>query len=195
MLKMLDMSAQIAALPRHPNAQMQPPRGVECWITLHYSGVLFGNRSRVREEQRILVEAAYHLRRSWSRPGQPPLYGSRYQYDFVVLSDGTIVRCQPDRAVLWHCGNRTGNAQSWSVHVLTGPGQPLTAEQRASLYALFDALRIDAALPRNAVVAHCEWPRGDGPPRVSDIYRRQPGQSVCPGAVVFADLVRYRKMT
>lgn len=192
-LPILDFAPRIAALPRKPAAQRQPARGLERFITWHYSGVVYTDRSREREERRILDEAAYHLRKNWAKPGQPAIYGSRYQYDFVVLADGTIVRCQPDRAVLWHCGNKIGNEHSWALHVMTGPGQALTPPQRQALFVLCDALRADAELPRAAVVGHCEWPRGTGEPRQSDVYWQQRGQSECPGATVFADLVAYRK--
>lgn len=192
-LPILNFAPAIAALPRRPGAQVQPMRGIETYITLHYSGVVYADRSRAREERRILDEARYQLNKNWARPRQAPVYGSRYQYDYVVLSDGAIVRCQPDRAVLWHCGNATGNNESWAVHVMTGPSQPLTAPQRAALYALFDALRADGDIPRDRVVGHCEWPRIHGVPRPSDVYWQQPGQGPCPGVTVFADLLSYRK--
>lgn len=183
-LPILDMSAQIAALPRRKGCLTIPPRTGERWTTFHYSGVIYRDRSPGAERARVINEARHHLGKSWSKPGMPPIYGDRYMYDFVVLSDGAIVRTGPPRE-FWHCGNTQGNHKSWSVHVMLGKSQELTAAQRGSLFALF----VRIGLP---VVAHCEWPRTSGEPQPSAVYKLLPGQSECPGRGLHAELVKWR---
>lgn len=190
-LDILDMRGEVAALPRHPQAERQPLRAATRSITFHFSDVVYLDRSRAAERRRVLNEAGYQLRKSWAKPGRPPIYGSEYQYEFVVWSDGQIVRVSDSRQ-FWHCNNKTGNATSCPVHVMLGRGQPLTPAQRASLFALFDALRAGYSLPRSAVVAHCEWPVTDGAAVVGAAWRVQRGQSECPHRRLFADLAAYR---
>lgn len=186
----LDLSAELAQLPRQPGARTLADRGPERYVTLHYSGVVYQDRSRAAELNRIRAEAKEHLRRDWG--GGKGIYGDGYMYDLVVLSDGGIVRTRGRRQQLWHCGNETGNEQSWSVHVLLGPGQDLTGPQRASCFRLFDALRAEGGLSRAAVLGHNEWPRGDGRPQPSPTYRMLFKQSECPGRLIHAHLAAYR---
>lgn len=77
---------------------------------------------------------------------------------------------------------------------MLGPGQNLTDPQRVSLFALFDALRNESSIPRQNVIAHCEWPRTDGPPQRSAYYRLLPRQSACPGATLFPHVAAYRTL-
>lgn len=187
-----DLSFEIAQLPRKPNAVRHPDRLSLDYITFHYSGVLYSERSEGAEIARILSEAAEHLRRNWGDAGDPPVYGSTYMYDVVVLSSGGVVKCQQRAQQLWHAGNALANRTSASVHVLLGPGQDLTAPQRASLFRVFDAIRKDGDIPAKNVVGHCEWPRGDGAPVPSRVYRLLPRQSECPNSLLHAHLVAYR---
>ena len=190
-LDILDLSAAIAALPRRPGAQPIPPRTRHDWITFHYSAVAYADRSTAAERARVLDEARYHLQKNWGKAGQPPIYGDRFMYDLVVLSDGTVVRTGDPRQ-LWHCGNAIGNETSWSVHVMLGGQQDLTQPQRLALYQVFDALRADHSIAREHVVAHCEWPKARRPAVPFPTYRQQIGQSACPGPVLFRHVAAYR---
>lgn len=193
----LDVSAAIAALPRMPGRTRIPPRPSQSWITLHYSGVAYRDRSPAVERQRIIDEAAYQLRKNWQTdPKLPPIYADCFMYDLVVLSDGAIARCRSadDPRQLWHCGNRLGNAVSWSIHVMLGGQQDLTQPQRIALFRVFDALRADDAIPRARVVGHCEWPRSSAAPALAGTtYRRQARQGPCPGPVIWRHLADYRQ--
>ena len=173
---------------------MLPARATEAWITFHYAAVVSADRSRAAELHRILAEARYQIQKNWAKSGQAPIYGDGLMYDFAILSDGTIVRTRKRRQQLWHCHNTIGNSGSYSLHWMLGPGQDLTPEQRAASFALADALRAESGIPRDHVVAHCEWPLDDGPPHVASTYRRQPGQSACPGATLFAHVAAYRAL-
>lgn len=193
-MHLIDLRAELASLPRHPAAQRQDDPLTPRSITFHFSDVITTNRSFAAERRRLVGEAQYQLRRSWAGPEQPPIYGSRYQYHYVVFSEGQIAWCN-DLVDLWHCGNMTGNARSISTHVMLGRGQQLTDPQRASLYALWDWLRGEHAIPRGLTVGHCEWPRGDGAPVTSPTFRPQPRQSSCPERVLFRDLAAYRGLS
>lgn len=192
-LSILDLTTQIAAIPLRRGHQVLPQRQGEQYITFHYSGVVAGDRSHAAELARLLGEVAYQVNHDYSSDGSGA-YPDGYLYDFAVLSDGTIVRTRPDWRQLWHAGNATANRSSWSVHVLLGPGQNLESPQRASLFALFDNLRAESSIPRQNVIAHCEWPRKDGLPVRSDYYRLLPGQSACPGATLFPHVAAYRSI-
>jgi hypothetical protein len=56
----LDLSAQIAALPKHRGYSTLPPRAGERYITLHYSGVDYPKTDKAGEIRRILDEATLH---------------------------------------------------------------------------------------------------------------------------------------
>ena len=194
-LPALDLSAELARLPLRPGAQRLAPRGPELSITFHFSDVIYARREREVEQPRILDEARYQIAKNWNDDAKgPPIYGDGLMYDFVVLSDGTIVRTRGRRQRLWHCRNAVGNASSWATHVMLGRGQDLTTAQRTSVFALWDALRADGNIPRENVFSHCEWPVGKGAGGAvrSATYRPQPGQSLCPGAQLHADVVAYR---
>jgi hypothetical protein len=190
----IDYTAEIDRLPRRPGHKALPLRGRETSISLHYSGVVYLDRSRGAELRRILSEAEHHLKKNWGPRGRPVIYGDGLMYDLVVLSDGAIVRTRRDRRQLWHVGNADGNRESWSVHVLLGPGQDLTPAQRASLFRLFDAIRADGQIARRNVFGHNEWPRGDGAPIPDTSYRLLAGQSECPGPLLHKHLVAYRAL-
>jgi hypothetical protein len=192
-LSILDLSAQIAALPRKRGAETLPLRtDDEDAITLHYSGVVYTDRSEQAELARIIDEAVYHLGKNWAKPGQPPIYADRMMYELVVLTGGRIVRTNRDRIQLWHAGNEAANARSYSIHWMLGKNQALTAPQRASTIALLDALRADGDIPRTNVFGHNEWPRTRGVPQRMTTYRLLPGQSECPGSLLHRFVVDYR---
>ncbi|WP_081752618.1 N-acetylmuramoyl-L-alanine amidase [Kallotenue papyrolyticum] len=157
-LDILDLSGEIATLRRQRGCETLPPRTAEQFITFHYSGVVYQDRTRAAELARILDEARYHLAKNWGST-QRIVYADRMMYDFVVLTDGTIVNTQPNRAQLWHAGNAIANARSWSVHVMLGGTQDLTAAQRASLFQLFDALRADGAMRSRATSRRGDTPK------------------------------------
>ena len=193
LLDILDLSDQIARLPRKASHQTLPLRDeAENAITLHYSGVVYLDRSRAAELARVISEAKYQLGKNWARAGQPPIYGDRMMYELVVLSDGQIVRTNRERVQLWHAGNENANERSYSIHWMLGANQQLTAAQRASTVALLDALRADGGIARQAVYGHCEWPRVRGAAQPSATYRLLPGQSECPGRLLHQFVVDYR---
>jgi hypothetical protein len=194
-LDILDLTAAIDKIPRVPGHQTIAQRTDEDWITFHYSAVIYRDRSRTAELARILDEAGFQIGKNWAKKGQPPIYGDGLMYDFVILSDGTIVRTRRRRQKLWHVNNSTGNGSSWSNHWMLGPGQDLTPAQRASSFALADAQRADSGILRDHVVAHCEWPLTKGDARPSPTYKVQRGQSVCPGPLLHAHVAAYRALS
>lgn len=193
-LAILDYTPEIARIPLRRDHVTLPLRAAdEAFVTFHYSAVVYADRSRAAELGHILDEARYQVNHDYSSNGSGA-YPDGYLYDFSVLSDGLIVRTRKDRRQLWHAGNIEAAKKSWSVHVLLGSGQNLTGPQRASLFALFDALRAETNIPRQNVVAHCEWPRTRGLPIRSDHYRLLPRQSACPGPTLFPHVVAYRNL-
>lgn len=184
-LDILDYSDKIAALPQHKGYQVLPARVREGYISFHYSGVAYVGHDEATELRRILDEAKYQLAHDYGGGAYP----DGLLYDFVVLASGRIVRTRKHRQQLWHVGNKIGNRDSWSAHVMLGGKQDVTPPQKQSLFNLFDALRVDSGIPRDAVVAHCEWPRVDGLPILASSYRLLPKQSQCPGAVLFSSVV------
>lgn len=190
-IEMLDYTRELSGLPRKRGCIQLPSRKTTQSITFHYSGVVYIDRSQDVELRRILAEARYQLAHNYAKPGLPPAYPDTLLYEYIVLSSGLVVWTGQTRE-FWHCNNRTGNATSCPVHVMLGRGQPLTPAQRASLFALFDALRAGYSLPRSAVVAHCEWPVTDGAAVAGPAWRVQTGQSECPHRRLFADLAAYR---
>lgn len=190
-----DFSDLIDRIPRMPGHQILTPREDEDWGTFHYSAVFYRDRSEAAERARILDEAKYQIRKNWAKPGRRPVYGDGLMYDIVVLSSGSVIRTRRRRVDLWHSNNWTGNTRSWSVHVMLGPGQDVTDPQRASVFAVFDAIRVDGDIPRDHIVAHCEWPVGDGLPVLRPFYHLEPGQSACPGRMLWSVVGDYRAMS
>lgn len=191
-LSILDLRADLARLPRQPGAVRldRPLRPAS--LTFHFSDVIARDRSPAAERRRLTAEAQYQLRKDWNTvPGAPPIFGSRYMYHYVVFTDGQVGVCN-DLVQLWHCGNAIGNASSISTHVMLGRGQKLSTVQREALYALWDMLRAEHAIPRHAVYGHCEWPRHTGPARPSPIFAPLPLQSTCPERTLHRDLAAYR---
>lgn len=193
-LSILDLRADLARLPRKPGARVQrTPLTGPASLTFHYSGTFARDRSPAAERRRVTAEATYHLAKNWNEtPGAAPIYGSRYQYHYVVFTDGQVGVCN-DLVQLWHAGNKTANESSIAVHVLLGVGQRLTPVQRAALFALFDLLRDRYHIPREHVYGHCEWPDTLGPAHPTVAYAPMPGQSRCPEAILHRDLVAYRQ--
>jgi hypothetical protein len=186
---MIDLRSQLAALPRHPQAQPQDAPLTPRSITFHYSAVVYSDRSPVAEQARVFAEVRYQLQKNWGTDRQGrPIYGSRYQYHFLVYSDGRAAILN-DLVQLWHCGNAIGNRESIAVHVMLGGHQDVTPAQQGGLFTLFDELRQAYAIPRDAVYGHCEWPRGTGPAVPRSEYHMEIGQSACPGRTLFDSVV------
>lgn len=175
------MSNQIASLPRRPDAEILPKRGKEEYITIHYSGVKYTDPN---ERQLIIMEANYHLNKDWKHF----TYANQYMYDYVILRNGTVIKTFDERVQKWHCANALGNAKSWSLHVLLGPGESMSDKQRIALFELTDQLRSECAIPLSNVVGHCEWPLHDGVPGQG----QQRDQSTCPGSLILNDIRAYR---
>jgi hypothetical protein len=187
----LDYSDDIARLAKHPGYTTLPPRTTTRYLTLHYSGVVYADRSHAAELNRILNEARYQLHHDYSGNGSGS-YPDGLLYDCVILSDGTCVRTRARPQQLWHCGNATGNAQSYSLHLMLGPGQDATPAQWQRVLRVIDEVRAAHAFPARHIVGHCEWPRRAGAPQPSAIYRVLPDQSECPGRVLHARLAQAR---
>lgn len=191
-MEILDYSEQVNAIQGHRDAVVIEDRTNEEWITFHFSDVVHQPADRETELKRLLGEVRYHKTVNWGS-AKRPIYGNHYMYDYVVLSDGLVVKTFDKPRKLWHCGNITGNNKSWSVHVMLGKNQTMTKAQKKSLFELFDMLCRESNIPKNRVVGHCEWPDGtDAPAAVSNTFRVQPGQSSCPERVLFDALVEYR---
>ncbi len=194
-LDILDYSSELAVLPKHAGSSVLPPRLVSEYITFHYSGVSYKDRSYAAEFERIASETRYQMNHNYGTKAHP-FFPDGPLYDYSVLSNGTIVRLRAQPVQLWHCGNVMGNAKSWAVHVMLGPGQDMTPPQAASMTALIDALRAASSIPRENVVGHCEWPRSAGlPSRTSTYTLRADGQSACPGKTLFPFVAAYRAIS
>lgn len=196
-LAILDLTPRIAAeVDLHPNHLVLPARLREEYITFHYSGPSeYPDRSHDGELRTLIAETRFQVNHNYAKRGQPAAFPDGPLYDFAVISDGTKVRLRSKRVQLWHAGNGTANERSWSVHVPLGGRQNMTEAQRASLFELFDALRVEgAAIPRANVVAHCEWPRVRGVPIRAESWRLLPEQSACPGKILFPHIPAYRSL-
>jgi N-acetylmuramoyl-L-alanine amidase/Mannosyl-glycoprotein endo-beta-N-acetylglucosaminidase len=189
-----DMSATLAALPKRQGAKTLVSRGREKYITVHYSGVVYGDNTRAAEIERIKSETIFHLQKNWGTKTEP-IYGDGLMYDYVVLKSGEVVQTRNQKKQLWHCRNKIGNEQSWSVHVMLGRNEALTATQRAGLFNLLDMIRAECNIPRSNVVGHCEWPASNGKPVIGSSYRVLTGQSECPGPIIMRDVYAYRAIT
>lgn len=148
--------------------------GAPRYATLHYNGPAVKLRGDTRAElNQLTIDARYHM-----RPGGlgSPKGGDGLQYHFAVLSDGAIYQTRALDAVLWHCGHKTGNVWSLSVHLPLGGNQDATASQWAATGILFDWLRRTYAIPTERILGHSEWGT----------------KTDCPGPHLMPRLVRWR---
>lgn len=187
----IDYSDDIARLEKHRGYTVLPPRRETNYLTLHYSGVGNTDRSHTAELNRILNEARYQLHHDYSGNGSGA-YPDGLLYDCVILSDGTCVRTRAHPQQLWHVGNTLGNAESFSLHLMLGPGQDATPTQWQRVLRVMDEVRDHYTFPVAHIVGHCEWPRRKGAPRPSTSYQLLPEQSECPGRVLHARLAYSR---
>jgi N-acetylmuramoyl-L-alanine amidase-like protein len=185
-LSPLDLRAKLP----HRDPPLPSLDGVE-WITLHYSGVDYPDRSHAGELRTLSNEAQYHIDKNWAAPGQPPAHGDGLMYSVVVFGDGTVVWAR-DFIQRWHAGNIISQRKSLAVHLMLGPKQTPTDIQWQRTCEVFAALQADYHLPRSHVVGHCEWPRHDGLARPRPDYVLLPGQSECPGRIIHGLLAEWR---
>lgn len=156
-------------------------------VTIHYAGTEEpGGETDTAALAQIWSEAHYHINKVWGyfdpKTKQRPIFGDGIMYHLAVLPSGRPVLLRELDAILYHCANQVGNRTSVSVTTLRGVGQPMTAQQWSGVEALCDALIVDFQMgSREAVKGHREWPRDDGL-----------GQSICPGSIVFEQLLHYR---
>ena len=188
----IDYSDEIAALPKHAGYTNLPLRSAERWVTLHYSGVNYPPANHEGELARILSEARYQMGHNYGSVREPA-YVDGLLYDVVILSDGTRVKTRRARQQLWHCGNKEGNARSWAVHLMLGPLQDATPIQWSSTLNIFEQLSQLYGIPKSRIVGHNEWPRSDGLPQPSPIYKTLPRQSECPGRILHQRLAQWRE--
>lgn len=165
------------------------------WLTLHYNGpsvAAAGNPSG--EIKQLQADARFHIDKVWGFDGATPLHGQRIMYDLAVLSDGSVYVLGDPDDLLWHCGNQIGNARSYALHLPIGGVQDVTEPQWQAAIRIYEQLAAHHGWPgMSRLVGHCEWPRTTGQPVLStDVYRVQPGQSMCPGVNIATRLIAYR---
>ncbi|HEV8654480.1 MAG TPA: peptidoglycan recognition family protein [Candidatus Limnocylindria bacterium] len=99
----------------------------------------------------ILSDAWYHTSKDWSpEPGIQG--GDGIMYHFLIAPDGRCFKTRDDDAVLWHCGSAIGNTFSYALQVMVGgegdgTGDPVTADQYATLTQLIALLGLDDVKP------------------------------------------------
>lgn len=147
-------------------------------VTLHYNGPAARQQSTseawIRHLQGI---AQYHHDKVWGYNRQrEPLYGDGIMYHFAVDSLGNVYQMRDPDAVLWHCGNTTGNYRSVAIHLPLGGNQDVTDAQWNATVRLCDALIDYYGMPgRECVLGHFEW-----------------SKSLCPGPHIIRRLRAYR---
>lgn len=131
-------------------------RAATMYFTIHYNGpavTAFG--SRTREIAQLQFDATYHM-----RPGAlgAASGGDGIQYHGATLSDGLNLQLRDWAAMLWHCGNYTGNRLSIAWHLPLGGYQNPTDAQ---LHQLFDivipAFQAAYEIKYVNVKGHKEW--------------------------------------
>src|SRR5690349_9086676 len=71
------------------------------YVTLHYSGIDYPDRSHAGEIKTLANEARYHLAKNWGTK-ESPAWSDGLQYHVTVLSDGTGIYCVDRTRQRWH---------------------------------------------------------------------------------------------
>lgn len=187
-LNIRDLRPQLSVRPNPAGYRPSrvPRGGPPTSGTLHYNGPpvsVFGNAAA--ELQHVINIVPYHQ----ARIGHDSL-----AYHAVVLSDGTIWQTRDWGLQCWHCANSMGNRLSIAVHLPVGGTQQPTAPQWLAFTALADAMCREWNFDRLHWYGHCEWPYDSGRAALAhDHYYSAPGQSACPGSVLWWMLDRWRR--
>lgn len=124
-------------------------RGKPRYLSLHYNGPPVQNRTPAGERAQLIFDAEYHM--------GPYLSADGLQYHAAGLSDGTLLQCRDWESILWHCGHKTGNAQSLAYHLPLGGNQDATPVQWESTILFFEWAMAEWDIPRQNVRGHWEW--------------------------------------
>ncbi len=132
------------------------------FITLHYNGgkVKEANQSGSCLLSQLVGDATWQM-----RPGGLGAKegGDGLQYHYVIGAEPQVYQCRDELAMLWHCANAVGNAQSISIHVPVGQDalglfpQPISDEHWALVVQLAEWLLLKHNLPYTAFRGHWEW--------------------------------------
>ena len=185
-----DLRPRLSVKPNPPGYMnsRRSRRGNVHSLTLHYNGpaLPFVPNPQRELDFIVTVDCPNHQRR---------IGGDSLMYHFAVLSDGAIWQTRDLDMIAWHCANSLGNEGSLSIHLPLGIGQTPTPVQWTRLCALVDALIATYALPGWSVVfGHCDWPVETGWAVCSPSYKLQPGQSACPGPIIYGMLTPKRNV-
>jgi hypothetical protein len=152
-------------------------RGQTRFVTLHYNGpaVPEHRQSGLGLMQQLRIDLDWQTQPGWSGV---PQGADGLQYHFVVAADGTVYQTRDEDALLWHCANGTGNAQSLSVHFPIGGLQEPTDAMWQAGVALVEHLRHKYSIARGAVLGHLEWSSNTCPgrlmPRIVEYRNAEP---------------------
>lgn len=117
--------------------------GPKTSITVHWNGPAVPTDADPLSV--IKADAAFHINKDWGG-----INGDGIMYHFLIAPDGEIFQTRDEDAVLFHCGNATGNVRSYAVQVMVGEGQAVTTEQYLSLEFLILHLGLDDVKPHRA---------------------------------------------
>lgn len=170
-------------LPRHQKRDQGRRNGAPRYLTVHFNGPAI-------PQQRTLQEWYGHLKFIAEFHAGPYLSADGIQYHYAVLPGGEVVQTRDDSAILWHCGNGTGNVESLAIHLPLGGSQRPSAAQWNAVDELLNWLRSRYGIATDCVYGHRQWPRRSG---MASIHNGQmPGQSECPGDMVMGMLAEWR---
>jgi hypothetical protein len=145
-------------------------------LTVHYNGpaVPVARQRGAGLIDQLIIDAQWQM-----RPGGLGATdgGDGLQYAVVFAADGQIYQTRDWNAVLWHCGNADGNANSLALHFPLGGDQDATDAQWAAFSRFCDATIATWGISGRArVFGHHEW-----------------SESICPGAFLWPRLVNWRQ--
>lgn len=135
------------------------------YFTCHYNGPAvtgFGNPKQ--EIAQLQFDAAYHMRAGALGAASG---GDGIQYHGATLSDGTNLQLRDWPAMLWHCGNYTGNRESIAWHLPLGGYQYPTDAQLHQLFnVVIPAFMSAYKFTYVNVKGHKEWKSTDCPGKI-----------------------------
>jgi hypothetical protein len=97
-------------------------RDVTRFITIHYNGPEVPGHRQSGEGlmEQLQIDLRWQTQPGWS---SVPIGADGLQYHFIIGADGEVYQTRDENAMLWHCGNKTGNDESPS---------PFTSHRRAA---------------------------------------------------------------
>ncbi len=170
-------------LPRQKNRDQGRRNSAPRFLTLHYNGPAIPQQKTLQQwREHLAFIANFHI--------GPYLNADGIQYHYAVLPGGEVVQTRDDTAILWHCGNATGNAESLAIHFPLGGSQRPNAAQWSAADELMEQLRSRYSIATNSVFGHRQWPRRRGMANINN--GQMPEQSACPGDAIMALLAEWR---